>query len=53
MGSGQFCKNWLNMRAKAWTLLHEFYDEVRAAGLFIYRNDPLLKKFPSFFSRRR
>ena len=41
------------MRARAWTLLHESYDEVRAAGLFIYRNDPLLKKFPSIFSRRR
>ena len=51
-GGKEDYKNWLNLRARAWTLLHESYDEVRAAGLFIYRNDPLRVKFPSIFSRR-
>lgn len=37
--------------ARAWTLLFGHYDEVRAAGLWLYRKDPQREaRFPSLFA---
>lgn len=35
-----------------WTLLLRCYDEVQAAGSFLYRNQDPERKFPSLFTRR-
>ena len=40
--------------ARAWTLLNRRYDEVRAAGLWLFRKDPLRdQRFPSLFAAAR
>lgn len=40
--------------ARAWTLLLRRYDEVRAAGLWLFRADPASKeRFPSLFAAAR
>ena len=39
---------------RAWTLLNQRYDEVRAAGLWLHRKDPKRdQRFPSLFSAGR
>ncbi len=40
--------------ARAWTLLRSRYDEVRAAGLWLFRADPACEeRFPSLFAAAR
>lgn len=40
--------------ARAWTLLHRRYGEVRAAGTWLFRADPACnERFPSLFSAAR
>jgi hypothetical protein len=37
---------WADMQARAWTLLRRTYDEIAAAGRFLYRQDDPLAHFP-------
>lgn len=43
-----------DLYARAWTLLQRRYDEVRAAGLWLFRADPARdERFPSLFAAAR
>lgn len=46
-------KTWARWQARAWTLLQEAYDEVRAAGLWLFRHEGGEEKFPSLFTISR
>jgi hypothetical protein len=44
---------WIDLSARAWTLLRNGYDEVQAAGTFLYRHEEPEKKFPSLYVASR
>jgi hypothetical protein len=43
---------WVDLAQRTFTLLRNIHDEVRAAGLFLYRHDDGEKKFPSLYANR-
>lgn len=44
---------WVDLANRAFTLLRAIHDEVRAAGLFLYRRADGEKKFPSLYPANR
>ena len=46
-------KKSLDLSARAWTLLATHYEEVRAAGLFLFRSDDGDARFPSVVTAGR
>jgi hypothetical protein len=47
-------ERWTNLTQRAWTLLSASYDEVKAAGEFIFRNDDdVSESYPSLISAVR
>lgn len=45
---------WIDQSQRAWTLLRQAYDEVRAAALFLFRGEPERRAlFPSLFAAGR
>ena len=43
-------QQWVASLTRAWTLLRTTYDEVQAAGQFLYRHEEPEEKFPSLFA---
>jgi hypothetical protein len=46
-------KKWVDLAARAFTLLRDEYDEVQAAGQFLYRHEEPEQKFPSLYTGNR
>lgn len=46
-------KVWTDHMLRAWTLLHGAYEEVQAAGLYLYRKDSPEERFPTLQTTRR
>jgi hypothetical protein len=46
-------KVWTDHMQRAWTLLHGAYEEVQAAGLYLYRKDSPEERFPTLQTTRR
>jgi hypothetical protein len=44
---------WVDLAARVWTVLRQAYDEVQAAGVFLYRHEEPEKKFPSLYVSSR
>lgn len=52
-GNGDY-ETWQEQLARAFTLLRDTYDTIRAAALFVFRNEPLVQaRFPSLFTASR
>ena len=50
---GDAGKVWTDHLARAWTLLYGAYEEVQAAGLYLYRKDSPEERFPPLQTTRR
>jgi hypothetical protein len=52
-GLSDEARRWLDLTARAWTLLAGAYAEVSAAGWFLFRDDDAAGKFPSLYAAGR
>jgi hypothetical protein len=50
---GGAASRWAEMQSRVWTKLFESYEEVRAAGQFLFRHDARKDRFPSLFAAAR
>lgn len=46
-------KHWADLTARAWTLLVQVYDEVSAAGAWLWRKESAADRFPSLYAAGR
>lgn len=53
VGESEEEKKWIKIQTRAWTALKRSYNQVRAAGRFIFRETSLVGKFPSIVTASR